>query len=192
MAILSEKDSLYKALMATEGKAEIINGQIVEFESAGFLPGHAATEIRMSLRDYAKQSGNGESFGGFVGFLCDLHNRQSFCTDAAFYTGAEPTNPWDFCPNRQFSPSKCALKMIMGAALKPPLRRKSRIISRRARSWCGTLICCTKKSSLNLSRPTPTIRSSFGAASWLMQAPPCPDGRSRLTCYFRRHATAEN
>lgn len=98
MAILSENDQLYKALMATEGKAEIINGQIVEFESAGFLPAHAAMEIRMSLRDYEKQGRNGESLGGFVGFLCDLPNRQSFCADAAFYTGAEPENPMGFLP----------------------------------------------------------------------------------------------
>lgn len=98
MAILSERDPLYKALMATEGKAEIVSGQVVEFESAGSLPAHAAMEIRMSLRDCGEQSGNGESLGGFVGFLCDLPNRQSFCADAAFYTGAEPENPMGFLP----------------------------------------------------------------------------------------------
>ncbi len=69
MAILSENDPLYKALMSTEGKAEILAGQIVEFESAGFLPAHAAMEIRTSLRDYEQQFGTGESLGGFVGFL---------------------------------------------------------------------------------------------------------------------------
>ncbi len=84
--------------MSTEGKAEIINGAIVEFESAGFLPAHAATEIRMSLHDYEKQARQGESLGGFVGFLCDLPNRQSFCADAAFYTGAAPKNPMGFLP----------------------------------------------------------------------------------------------
>lgn len=98
MAILRESDPLYNALMRIEGKAEIIDGKIVEFESAGFLPAHAAMEIRMSLRDYEEQNDTGESLGGFVGFLCDLPNRQSFCADAAFYTGAEPENPMGFLP----------------------------------------------------------------------------------------------
>ena len=98
MPILHEKDPLYQTLMSTEGKAEIINGEIIEFESAGYLPNYAATRIRMSLRDYEQQTGAGESLGGFVGFLCDLPNRQSFCADAAFYTGAEPENPMVFLP----------------------------------------------------------------------------------------------
>ena len=37
MAILDEKDPLYKELMSTEGQAEIINGEIVKFARAGFL-----------------------------------------------------------------------------------------------------------------------------------------------------------
>ena len=118
MAVLSENDPLYNALMSTEGKVEIIDGEIVEFESVGFLPNHAATKIRMSLLNYEKQTGAGESLGSFVGFLCDLPNRQSFCADAAFIRAPNQNIQWDFYPNPRFSRSKCAIRKIMGAAPK--------------------------------------------------------------------------
>lgn len=84
------RDALVEQLYRTEGKAEIINGGIVEFKATGFLPNQAAGEIYIQLRDYAKRTGRGYALTDNAGFLVDLPNRQSFSPDAAFYTG-EPT-----------------------------------------------------------------------------------------------------
>jgi len=76
-------DDLYQV----EGKAELVNGQIVCDSPTGGLPGFAAYEIFASLREYAKSTGNGYAIGDNVGFVVDLPNRQSFSPDEAFYIG---------------------------------------------------------------------------------------------------------
>ena len=98
MAILSKRDPLYKELMATKGKAEIINDKIVVLKAMGFLPARAAGAVLFSLVKYEKQGGNGEVYGGTVGFLCDLPNRRSFSPDAAFYTGSDQEDDMKFLP----------------------------------------------------------------------------------------------
>ena len=68
-------------------KAEIINGELVLMPPTGFLPGYAAGEIYVSLRDYARRTHSGYAMPDNTGFLVNLPNRQSFSPDAAFYTG---------------------------------------------------------------------------------------------------------
>jgi Uma2 family endonuclease len=74
-------------LYRVEGKAELVDGQIVCDSPTGGLPGYAAAEIFASLRAYAKRTGNGYAIADNVGFLVDLPHRQSFSPDAAFYIG---------------------------------------------------------------------------------------------------------
>jgi Uma2 family endonuclease len=69
------------------GKAEIINGEVVLMPPTGFLPGYAAGEIYVSLRDYARRTRSGYALPDNIGFLVNLPHRQSFSPDAAFYTG---------------------------------------------------------------------------------------------------------
>src|SRR4029453_16422088 len=69
------------------GKAEIINGELVLMPPTGFLPGYAAGEIYVSLRDYARRTRFGYVIPDNTGFLVNLPKRQSFSPDAAFYTG---------------------------------------------------------------------------------------------------------
>lgn len=76
-------DDLYRV----EGKAELINGQIVCDSPTGGLPGFAASEIFTSLREYAKRTDNGYAIGDNIGFIVNLPNRQSFSPDAAFHIG---------------------------------------------------------------------------------------------------------
>jgi Uma2 family endonuclease len=76
-------DDLYKI----DGKAELVNGQLVLDSPTGGLPGYASVEILSSLRIYAKRTKSGHAIGDNIGFIVDLPNRQSFCPDAAFYTG---------------------------------------------------------------------------------------------------------
>ena len=74
-------------LYRIEGKAELVNGQIVCDSPTGGLPGYASVEILVSLRAHAKKAGRGHAIGDNIGFIVDLPNRRSFCPDAAFYRG---------------------------------------------------------------------------------------------------------
>ncbi|HSE16897.1 MAG TPA: Uma2 family endonuclease [Pyrinomonadaceae bacterium] len=80
-------EDLYKV----EGKAELVNGEIVEMSPTGRLPHYAAMEIMISLRSYAKRTRTGYAIGDNVGFVVNLPHRKSFCPDAAFYVGGPAT-----------------------------------------------------------------------------------------------------
>jgi len=69
------------------GKAEIVNGEIVRMSPAGGMPGRAATKIAAGLMRHEEESGSGYAFGDNVGFEVDLPHRGSFSPDAAWYTG---------------------------------------------------------------------------------------------------------
>jgi Uma2 family endonuclease len=69
-------------------KAEIVNGEIVRYMATGRLPGYAADEVFVSLRQYAKQQRDGSiAVGDNKAFYVRLPNRTSFSPDAAYYVG---------------------------------------------------------------------------------------------------------
>jgi Uma2 family endonuclease len=76
-------DDLYKV----EGKAELVNGEILIMSPSGLLPNYAAGEIFTSLRTYSKQLKRGHAITDNAAFLVNLPNRKSFSPDVAFYTG---------------------------------------------------------------------------------------------------------
>ncbi len=76
-------DDLYRV----EGKAEIVNGELVLMSPTGFLPGRAGYAICNSLRRYEAMTGRGYSIPDNVGFVVNLPHRKSFSPDAAFYVG---------------------------------------------------------------------------------------------------------
>lgn len=78
-------DDLYR--VPENGKAEIVNGELVLMSPSGGVPGRAAGEIYVSLRDYERHVGGGYAFPDNVGFLVNLPNRRSFSPDVAFYKG---------------------------------------------------------------------------------------------------------
>jgi Uma2 family endonuclease len=80
-----------EALYAANGKAEIVNGELVRMSPTGGLPGFAATAIAGSLLVHQRRHGGGRAFGDNVGFLVDLPGRRSFSPDAAWYTGSART-----------------------------------------------------------------------------------------------------
>ena len=80
-------DVLIEKLYRTDGKAEIVNGEIVEFMSTGYDPGIAALNIAISLKQYQRKTHLGKAVGDNVGFIVDLPNRKSFSPDAAFFIG---------------------------------------------------------------------------------------------------------
>jgi len=76
-------EDLYKV----EGKAEIVNGEIVLMPPTGFLPSRAGGEIFVSLREYARSTKSGYAITDGACFVVNLPNRRSFSPDVAFYTG---------------------------------------------------------------------------------------------------------
>lgn len=103
-----------KKLYQTEGKAEIIDGEIVEIMATGDEPDSAAFNIAVSLKDYQRKTGSGGAYSDHIGFVVNLSNRKSFSPDASFHTG-----------------NRTGMKFLEGAPIfLPPERRSS-----------GTLIC---------------------------------------------------
>ena len=78
-------EDLYKV----EGKAELVNGEIILMSPTGLLPGYAGDEILFSLREYSKRRKFGRAVGDNKAFLVNLPHRKSFSPDAAFYTGPD-------------------------------------------------------------------------------------------------------
>jgi Uma2 family endonuclease len=76
-------EDLYKV----EGKAELVNGEIILMSPTGFLPNYAAGEIFASLREYGKKQKRGRPLTDNAGFVVDLPHRKSFSPDVAFFSG---------------------------------------------------------------------------------------------------------
>jgi Uma2 family endonuclease len=78
-------DDLYR--VPEDGKAEIVDGELVIMAPTGFLPGRAGGEIYSSLRIYERRMKNGYAIPDNVGFAVSLPHRSSFSPDAAYYAG---------------------------------------------------------------------------------------------------------
>src|SRR4029079_12791405 len=78
-------DDLYR--VPENGKAEIVNGELVLMSPTGGVPGRAAGKIFISLHEYERRVGGGYAFPDNVGFIVNLPNRRSFRPGAAFYRG---------------------------------------------------------------------------------------------------------
>ena len=100
-------------LYRVEGKAELVDGEIVHMPATGVMPGYAGDEIFASLREYARRTGRGRAVSDNKGFVVNLPNRQTFSPDAAYYVGrssgmkfyegapvfaAEIRSEWDYGP----------------------------------------------------------------------------------------------
>lgn len=70
-----------------DGKAEIVDGELVYMAPTGFAPGRASGEIYLRLREYEKQTHLGYALPDNLGFIVKLPNRRSFSPDAAFFIG---------------------------------------------------------------------------------------------------------
>ena len=76
-------DDLYQV----EGKAELVNGEIVQMSPTGDVPSRAASAINARLRGYEASAKTGRAYGDNTGFLVRLPGRQSFSPDVAFFVG---------------------------------------------------------------------------------------------------------
>jgi Uma2 family endonuclease len=78
-------ERLIAELHKFDGKAEIVDGKIVQMSPTGRKPGRASGAIYRSLCMYEK-AGHGWAYPDNVAFVVDLPNRKSFAPDAAFST----------------------------------------------------------------------------------------------------------
>lgn len=74
-------------LYKVEGKAELVNGEIVHMPPSGDDPGFASLEIATSLRAYTRRTRRGRAYGDGTGFHVHLPHREAFSPDAAYYVG---------------------------------------------------------------------------------------------------------
>ena len=69
------------------GKAELVDGELVLMSPSGGLHGYAAGVIFASLRAHTLQNRIGYALTDNVGFLVNLPRRKSFSPDAAYHVG---------------------------------------------------------------------------------------------------------
>ena len=79
------QEATIEDLFLHDGKAEIVNGEIVFMPPTGEAPGYAGDEIFVSLRQYAREEGIGKVVSDNKAFKVELPHRKSFSPDAAYY-----------------------------------------------------------------------------------------------------------
>ena len=76
-------EDLYKV----EGKAELVNGEIVLMSPTGILPSYTAGKILTSLQRYSEQQKLGYAMPNNVAYVVNLPHRKSFSPDVSLYVG---------------------------------------------------------------------------------------------------------
>jgi len=77
-------------LYKVEGKAELVNGEIVYMSPTGGRPGRAAGKLYRRLAEYEEQVGGGYAYPDNVAFAVTLPHREAFSPDASWYVGSPP------------------------------------------------------------------------------------------------------
>ncbi len=90
MATQASAADLIAALGRVDGKAEIVDGEIVVMSPAGYMHNRSAGNIYLSLRQSERETRRGRALSDNAGFVVDLPHRKSFSPDAAFYIGSPP------------------------------------------------------------------------------------------------------
>jgi Uma2 family endonuclease len=85
--IMGGKGATLEDLERVDGKAELVNGEIVRMTPAGYGHIRATARILESLLAYERRTDRGCAVGDGAGFRVRLPNRASFSPDAAYYLG---------------------------------------------------------------------------------------------------------
>jgi Uma2 family endonuclease len=81
------REATLEDLWEFEGRAELIDGRIVEMSPNSFRPGEAAHLIRISLGAYRREHGGGRAISETTGFTFETPRPQYFIPDVFWWTG---------------------------------------------------------------------------------------------------------
>ncbi|HYX28227.1 MAG TPA: Uma2 family endonuclease [Pyrinomonadaceae bacterium] len=85
--MVANLEATIEDLYRVDGKAEIVNGEIVHMSPTGAAPSYASMEITFSLREYCRRTKKGRAVADNAAFQVQLPNRKSFSPDAAYHLG---------------------------------------------------------------------------------------------------------
>jgi len=85
--VSSKTRATIEDLYRVEGKAELIDGEVVPMPPAGDDPNVAGGHIFVRLYDYAQRTGQGRAYTDGAGFSVHLPHRESFSPDVAYHLG---------------------------------------------------------------------------------------------------------
>ena len=85
--MVANLEATIEDLYRVDGKAEIVNGEIVHMSPTGAAPSYASMEIVVSLRNHARRTKKGYAVADNAAFHVSLPNRKSFSPDAAYHIG---------------------------------------------------------------------------------------------------------
>ena len=122
-------DDLHKV----EGKAELVNGEIVEMPPAGDEPGRASLRVAARLLAYEERTGTGRAYPDGTGFHVNLPHREAFSPDAAYHIG--PPTGMEFLEGSPVFAVEIRSKSDYGPAAERAMREK-----RADYFSCGTLV----------------------------------------------------
>ncbi len=111
-------------LRRIEGKAEIVDGEIIAMSPTGAAPGTAGFRITASLDAYTRRTGRGRAVPDNVAFRVELPHRQSFSPDAAYYVGPDPG--MEFFTGAPLFAAEVRSKADYGAAAEDEMAAKRR------------------------------------------------------------------
>jgi Uma2 family endonuclease len=74
-------------LYQVDGKAELVDGEIVHMTPTGDAPSRASLRICISLGRYEDETELGRTYPDNVGFVVEKPRKRTFSPDAAFYIG---------------------------------------------------------------------------------------------------------
>lgn len=83
----TKTEATIEDLYEVDGKAEIVDGEIVHMPPTGFMPSRVGGEIFISLSEYERRTKSGYAITDNAAFVVDLAHRRSFSPDVSFYTG---------------------------------------------------------------------------------------------------------
>ncbi len=75
-------------LYAFDGKAELIQAELVVMPPTGDMPNRGAGSIFASLLSFERKTKSGRAYTDNIGYAVRLPHRESFSPDASFFTGA--------------------------------------------------------------------------------------------------------
>ena len=81
-------EDLYR--VPENGKAELVNGELVLMPATGARPGKAGFKITLSLYNFTRMIRQSHAVPDNVGFLVNLPHRGSFSPDSAYFVGPDP------------------------------------------------------------------------------------------------------